>query len=288
MGPVKLSYTERGSRPAHSPPSWGRRADFSCRLGRIVCAYPPRSSDYAHAPGLRGTPRPDGLSSVRTLAGVYGAFLDQLGLEGVTVIGNSVGGWIAAELALASPGRLSSLIIVDAAGIDVPGHPVADAFSLPFEEISRLSYHNPERFRVDLAKFPPAQRAIMASNFATLKAYANPMTDPTLIQRLSKVAIPTLVAWGDSDRIVDVTYGRAYAEAIPGSTFHLMRETGHLPQIETPDQLSELVWKFMQQRTERRVPTRSGRNVHLDGRNASFTHSGVEAQSPLGENQRQR
>ncbi len=251
MGPVKLSYTERGSgRPilllhgGAGPISVAAWAELFART------HPVRVITPTH-PGFGGTPRPDGLSSVRTLAGVYGAFLDQLGLEGVTVIGNSVGGWIAAELALASPGRLSSLIIVDAAGIDVPGHPVADAFSLPFEEISRLSYHNPERFRVDLAKFPPAQRAIMASNFATLKAYANPMTDPTLIQRLSKVAIPTLVAWGDSDRIVDVTYGRAYAEAIPGSTFHLMRETGHLPQIETPDQLSELVWKFMQQRTER-------------------------------------
>jgi pimeloyl-ACP methyl ester carboxylesterase len=58
------------------------------------------------------------------------------------------------------------------------------------------------------------------------------------------VKTPTLVVWGDSDRIADVDYGRAYAAAIPGARFQLLSDTGHLPQIETPEQLLDAVWAF--------------------------------------------
>jgi pimeloyl-ACP methyl ester carboxylesterase len=63
------------------------------------------------------------------------------------------------------------------------------------------------------------------------------MVDPTLRSRLGAVTVPTLVIWGDSDRIVTSDYGRAYAEAIPGAEFRLLPDTGHLPQLETPDQV---------------------------------------------------
>ena len=58
------------------------------------------------------------------------------------------------------------------------------------------------------------------------------------------MTVPTLVVWGDSDRIVDSDYGRAYAAAIPGATFILLTETGHVPQIETPEQLLTPIWDF--------------------------------------------
>ncbi|TMC86380.1 MAG: alpha/beta fold hydrolase, partial [Chloroflexi bacterium] len=68
--------------------------------------------------------------------------------------------------------------------------------------------------------------------------------DSGLAERLANVATPTLVLWGDSDRIADADYGRAYAEAIPGAQFQLLPKTGHLPQIETPGQLLEAIWAF--------------------------------------------
>ena len=61
------------------------------------------------------------------------------------------------------------------------------------------------------------------------------MADPTLLGRLSGVAIPTLVLWGESDRIVEPAYGRAYASAIPGARFEVLAGTGHVPQMETPE-----------------------------------------------------
>ena len=67
------------------------------------------------------------------------------------------------------------------------------------------------------------------------------MTDPSLGERLHGVTVPTLVVWGDSDRIVDPEYGRALAAAIPTARFELLKDTGHMPQVETPGQLLEAI-----------------------------------------------
>jgi pimeloyl-ACP methyl ester carboxylesterase len=67
------------------------------------------------------------------------------------------------------------------------------------------------------------------------------MSDPTLIGRLAAVGVPALVLWGDSDRIVTPEYGRAWADAIPKARFELLADTGHMPQIETPDQVLQAI-----------------------------------------------
>jgi pimeloyl-ACP methyl ester carboxylesterase len=193
-------------------------------------------------PGFGGTSRPGALHTVRDLAALYVGLLDQLGLDGVTVIGNSIGGWIAAEIAILNSPRVSRAILIDAAGLEVPGHPVADFFSLTMDQVFELSFHNPGPFRIDPATLPPAAQAIAAGNRAALSAYAGQaMTDPTLEGRLHDVAVPTLVVWGDSDRMVDPEYGRAFAAAIPEARFKLLTDTGHMPQVETPGQLLEAI-----------------------------------------------
>jgi pimeloyl-ACP methyl ester carboxylesterase len=70
------------------------------------------------------------------------------------------------------------------------------------------------------------------------------MADPTLHGRLSGVTVPTLVVWGEADRIVDPEYGTAFAAAIPGAQFQLLAETGHMPQLESPDLLLQAVAAF--------------------------------------------
>ncbi|XYH93595.1 alpha/beta fold hydrolase [Sorangium sp. So ce1128] len=67
---------------------------------------------------------------------------------------------------------------------------------------------------------------------------------PTLRRRLGAIDVPTLVLWGESDQIVDVEYGRAYADAIPTARFQLLTGTGHVPQIETPRLLLGPIWTF--------------------------------------------
>jgi pimeloyl-ACP methyl ester carboxylesterase len=68
------------------------------------------------------------------------------------------------------------------------------------------------------------------------------MSDPTLAGRLAHLQLPTLVLWGDSDQIVDPDYGRAYATAIPHARFQLLSDTGHMPQLESPQQLMNAIW----------------------------------------------
>jgi len=179
------------------------------------------------------------------LAALYRELLDRLGLDGVTVIGNSIGGWIAAELALLGSPRISGIVLVDAVGIEVEGHPVTDIFPLSLDELARLSYYDPAAFRIDPAAMTEAQRAGMAANRAALQLYGGArMSDPSLRGRLAAIATPTLVVWGEADRIVDPGYGRAYAAAIPGARFELLTETGHLPQLESPEKLLQVVWDF--------------------------------------------
>ena len=194
-------------------------------------------------PGFGGTPRPDMLNSVARLAALYGVLLDHLGLEDVTVIGNSVGGWIAAEMALLGSPRISSIVLLDAVGIEVEDQAVADVSGLSVPEIQALSFHDPTPFRVDPATVPEAQKALMAANGAALAVYAGSpaMADPTLLDRLSGIAIPTLVLWGESDRIVGPAYGQAYAAAIRGARFEVLPATGHMPQMETPDLVLHMI-----------------------------------------------
>jgi pimeloyl-ACP methyl ester carboxylesterase len=197
-------------------------------------------------PGFGGTARPSELTTIGQLAHLYIALLDRLGLDDVAVVGNSIGGWIAAEMALLDTGRISSILLVDAVGIEVPGHPVVDFFELTFPEIAERSYYEPGKFLIDPSTMTPQERTVLAGNRAALAAYSGDtrMMDPTLRERLSGAAVPTQVIWGDHDRIADPGYGRAYAEAIPGARFLLLPETGHMPQLETPQGLVTAVWDF--------------------------------------------
>jgi pimeloyl-ACP methyl ester carboxylesterase len=196
-------------------------------------------------PGFAGTPRPGHLDSVRKLAEVFAALLAQLDLTGVTVVGSSIGGWAAAELALAAPGRVARLVLLDAAGLDSTDHPIADFFSLTLDQVIDISYADPGAHRIDTAALTDEQRAIAAGNRAALEVYGGrSMADPTLAPRLAGITAPALVIWGEADGMVTPAYGKEYAAAIPGAQFHLLPNAGHLPQIETPEALLALLAEF--------------------------------------------
>jgi pimeloyl-ACP methyl ester carboxylesterase len=200
-------------------------------------------------PGFNGTPRSAELSQMRDLATLYVQLLDDLDLSDVTVIGNSIGGWIAAELALLRSPRVGRLVLVDAVGLRIDDHPIVDFFSLTMDQVADLSYANPEGFRIDLDAMSEEQKAVMASNRATLRAYGgDSMADAGLLDRLAQVDIPTLVIWGAADRVVPPEHGRAYADHIPGARLAIVENAGHLPQLEAPDQLLSLIWDFTQTR----------------------------------------
>ncbi len=106
------------------------------------------------------------------------------------VVGFSIGGWIAAELAVRDTTRLGSIVLVDAVGIQVEGHAIADVFPLTPDELSALSFHNPAAFRLDPATLSPDQVAARAANFQALGVYGREsgMRDPKLRRRLGRAA----------------------------------------------------------------------------------------------------
>jgi len=197
-------------------------------------------------PGFAGEPRPEWFNSIDDLALTYLELLERLDLRDVMVVGFSIGGWIASELAVRDTTHLGSIVLVDAVGIQVDGHDIADVFPLTPDELSALSYHNPTAFRIDPATLSPDQVAARAANFQALGDYGQEpgMRDPKLRRRLGRVRIPALVVWGESDGVVDPDYGRAYAQSLPNARFKLIPGAGHLPQVEQPERLLKLVWEF--------------------------------------------
>ncbi len=197
-------------------------------------------------PGFDDTPRPDQVATIRELARLYVALLTELDLHDVTVVGNSIGGWIAAEIAVSAEPRVSRVVLVDAVGLVLPDAPIADFFSLTMDQVADLSYADPDVFRMDPTTLPAAQQAVMAANREALRVYGGTaMADPTLLDRLPEAKANALVVWGAADRIVSPAHGHAYAAALPHARFALIANAGHLPQLETPDTLADLVSAFV-------------------------------------------
>ncbi len=196
-------------------------------------------------PGFSGEPRPDWFTSVDDLAITYLALLEKLDLKDVIVIGFSFGGWVASEVAVRNRNSalLGGLILVDAAGIQVEGHEMADMFS-------RNPGAPPMRGNQPPASPPPGpvQAEERAANFRALAVYGKEqrLRDPKLRRRLAGVKTPVLVVWGENDPIVDVDYGRAYAESFPNARFELISGAGHFPQMDQPERLFDLAKGFVE------------------------------------------
>ncbi|WNV86407.1 alpha/beta hydrolase [Umezawaea sp. Da 62-37] len=175
-------------------------------------------------PGWDDTPRPEWFSGVDDLATTYLDLLEDRGLDDVTVLGGSFGGWVAAEMAVRDRSRrIGHLVLVDAIGPRIPGVEVG----VP-------------------AGPPPGAGGPPAAAMAAVRAYAGPtMSDPKLLRRLARVDTPTLVVWGEDDRVVSPDFGRAFAAAFPDARFELIPGAGHVPTREAPEAVFAAVDAFL-------------------------------------------
>ncbi len=195
-------------------------------------------------PGFDATERPAWMASIVDLADCYIALLHELELRDVLVVGNSAGGWIAAEMAARQSSALAGIILVDAVGLEPieSTGPIIDPRSMPLEELIKLSFADPAKAR------PPSPDAAnrMHTNQRVLMTYAGKpfMHDVTLPKRLSHITVPSLMLWGRHDRIVTPEYGQEYALRIPGARFQMIDDAGHLPQIEQPEQTVQAIRNF--------------------------------------------
>ena len=197
-------------------------------------------------PGFNGTPRPERFGRIDDLVLAYLSLIERFDLRDVVLVGNSVGGWIAAEMALRLSPRLAGAVLINSVGIDAgkPELSIVDPTAVPPAERAALAFHDPQTFA--LAPSTPEAAAAMLDNHKALRVYAGEpfMHEPTLRKRLAKMPIPTLVIWGESDRIVSPEYGRVLASSIPGAHYAPVAAAGHFPQIEQLAEVERLISTF--------------------------------------------
>ncbi len=200
-------------------------------------------------PGYGLSELPKGVRSIDDLSYFYLDLFDQLDLRDLTVVGVSLGAWIAAEIAVKSTARMSRLVMANAVGVKVGDREtrdIADIFALTEPEYLEIAYCDPNAGKRDYRALPDAEvLAAARAREATARFAWNPyFHNPRLKSRLHRIRIPTLFLWGTHDRMLSEAYGRAYCAMIPGARFETMERAGHFPDHEQPKAFAEKVMAF--------------------------------------------
>jgi pimeloyl-ACP methyl ester carboxylesterase len=199
-------------------------------------------------PGFGLSETPPWLDSIGDIAYFYLDFLEALKLRDVHLIGNSLGGWIASEVAIRDQRPFRTLSLVAPAGIRVDGEPPADIFLWSREELTRNLFYNQNLAETMLeAPLTDEEQNIQLRNSITMAklAWQPRLNNPDLKKWLHRIHLPTLIVWGDSDRLIPPAYGSAFQSLIPHSRLEILPHCGHLPHVERAAEFVSVVTKFI-------------------------------------------
>ena len=199
-------------------------------------------------PGFGESDTPDWLDTMHDLAYFYLDLFDQLNLKAVNLVGLSFGGWAAAELAVRSTARLASLTLAGAAGLHVPGVAQLDPFLVGDEQRLRDFFYDQGKAEEIIARAlrPENEDAALKNRTTVAKLTWQPRAyDPHLPKWLHRIDVPTLLIWGDHDRMFPKEHAFAYQKFIPGAEAVIVPKCGHVPQIEQPDVFAAAIKKFL-------------------------------------------
>jgi pimeloyl-ACP methyl ester carboxylesterase len=198
-------------------------------------------------PGFGGSQEPEWLDNIHDLAYFYLDFLEQLDLRDVLLVGASIGGWLALEIAVRDTSRIRALTAVGPLGIYVPGVPRGDMFLWSPEEKVRKLFHDQTMAQQMLARpVTPDQAEIEIKNQYTVArlAWEPRMFDPHLAKWLHRIGVPTQIVWGDHDNILPPAYAAEFGKLIPQARIDIVRQCGHTPHTEKPKEFVGLVRDF--------------------------------------------
>lgn len=221
-------------------------------------------------PGFGHSPMPHEQITIAGYARTLDGLLDALGVDAATLVGNSMGGFISAELAIGYPQRVERLVLVSAAGIGTYQRPdvmraiplltraerIVAAYTAwlasKSEAVVRrrrlrnatlgLVVRHPGRLPGPLA----AEQLRGAGKPGFLQALQAIMEYP-IEERLPEIACPTLIVWGDEDRVISLRDADVFERLIPGSRKVLFKDTGHMAMLERPAAFNELLERFVQE-----------------------------------------
>lgn len=219
-------------------------------------------------PGFGYSPMPRQQISISGYARLLDRLLGQLGVDAAAVVGNSMGGFIAAELAIAFPQRVERLVLISAAGVSTTGHPgsmravpvirrTERALAAGGAWVAAKSDTVARRARLREAllgvvvRHPSRLPAALAAE--QLRGAGKPgflqglqaVLDYDIRERLPEIACPTLIVWGDHDRLIPVHDADVFAELIPNSRKVVFEDTGHMAMLERPAAFNALLEDFL-------------------------------------------
>ena len=197
-------------------------------------------------PGYGQSGEPEWLENIHDVAYFYLDFLKQQNLKEVLLVGTSMGGWIAMEMAVRDCSRLSQLVLVGPAGIASPDAEVADTFLMSPEEAIRALYHDPKIVETLLAlPVTPEMVDMQLKNRHTTArlAWEPRFHDPHLPKWLHRIDVPVKIVWGEQDKIIPAKFVEEYKKYFPKAQIHIVEGCGHLPPVEKPDEFVAIVCK---------------------------------------------
>jgi pimeloyl-ACP methyl ester carboxylesterase len=219
-------------------------------------------------PGFGYSPMPTEPITMSGYGRLLDRLLDELHIDAAIVVGNSMGGFISTELAIAFPQRVERLVLISAAGISTTGHPgsrravpvlrraerVLAATGAWVASKSEAVARHPRLREATLnvvVRHPSRLPAALAAE--QLRGTGKPgfvqalqaILDYDIRERLPEIACPTLIVWGDSDRLINVKDADVFAELIPNSRKVIFKDTGHMAMLERPAAFNALLEDFI-------------------------------------------
>ncbi|MGE3074119.1 MAG: alpha/beta fold hydrolase [Dehalococcoidia bacterium] len=195
-------------------------------------------------PGYGQSARPEWAREPRDIGILANRILDHLDLDGVTLIGAGLGGFIASEMAVMNQSRLKALVLIGSAGLQPAEGEIADQMLVDFAEYMKAGFRDDATFEhVFGADVDPAIKSLWDfSREMTARITWKPyMFSRRLPQLLGEITVPTLAIWGSGDRVVPPGVGRQFVDAIPGARLELISGAGHLVELEEPERVAQLV-----------------------------------------------
>jgi pimeloyl-ACP methyl ester carboxylesterase len=194
-------------------------------------------------PGWGKSDEPEWLENIHDVAFFYLDFLKHLNLRNVTVVGSSMGGWIAMEMAVRDTSRLKSLVLVSPAGVAAPGVLPADIFLLSPEELIRNLFVDEKLIQARLAAPVDVDETLKNRHTVARLAWEPRLHDPHLPKWLHRIDVPVKIVWGRQDRILPIGMMDELVRLMPKAKTLVLDNCGHLPHAEKVDEFVEFVCK---------------------------------------------
>jgi 2-hydroxy-6-oxonona-2,4-dienedioate hydrolase len=189
---------------------------------------------------------------VATFVDFLDRFLDELKIDHASLVGNSLGGWIAADFALAHRERIDRLVLCDAAGYAALGKNMnartLSALRLASRDDIRylgpLTFHDKRFYEdVDLA----FKQRVTAGDGYTIDRVVDSIirNEDVLDGRLGAIRKPTLIVWGHEDKVIPLNFAERFHKEIANSQLRIIDNCGHMPHVECPDEFTRIVLEFL-------------------------------------------